>query len=415
MSSPGPDSKRRLLVAVTALALALPLAVVFGDTVAMAQQTDWPQYRLDPSHAGFNPAETTLDPSNVSQLQQKWTVTLGPGGTGLGMGLVTPATVVDGVVYQHSSWGYLFVLDAATGVELWNAPTGGYGSSQPVVVDGVVYVGTVYGVQAYPTSCSTPCQPLWTALPELTFNPPLTYKDGVLYAGGYDGRLYAIAAEDGHVIWSADVNVEYFDPVWGPPAVADGMVFQPADAGVIAYPTTCQGPGCRPLWIKKTDYAVENAPAVVDGVVYAVDDQGMLWALDEKNGRMRWNAMTSFSPKGPVVGDGEVFLGTGDGRIWAFSTACKAAKCDPVWKSLILQAPFEPVVANGVVYVGTLNGFYFYGTIFAFPTTCTRPCKPLWTQEVVGAIESAPVVVNGVVYTGTLLGKMYAFGLPEAK
>lgn len=412
MSTRGPDSTHRRLVVSTALVLGLVLAIAAGGTAVLAQQTDWPQYRLDPSHAGFNPAETTLGPTTVPGLQQRWTVTLGPGGNALGIGLVTPATVVDGVIYQHSAFGFLYALDSATGAELWNAPTGGYGSSQPAVANGVVYVGTVYGVRAYPTSCSTPCQPLWTALPELTFNPPITLKDGVLYAGGYDGRLYALDASTGNVIWSADVNVDFFDPVWGPPAVVDGVVYQPADIGVKAYPTTCQGPGCKPLWIRRTDFSVSNSPAVADGVVYAVDDQGMLMALDAKNGRPIWTAATSFSPKGPVVGDGTVFLATGDGRLWAFPTDCHGSHCDPLWRTIVGQALFEPVVANGVVYVGSLNFIYLKGTIYAFPTTCTKGCQPLFSQAVDGAIESAPVVVNGVVYAGTLTGQLYSFGLP---
>ncbi len=395
------------------IAAVLGWAVVTGSPIQAQSSADWTQYRYGPAHTGFTPVETTLSRSNVATLQPKWSVTLGPGGNAFGIGLDASATVVDGVIYQHSDYGYLYVLDAATGVELWHAFTGGYGSSQPAVADGTVYVGTINGVLAYPTTCSTPCAPLWTALAGLTVNPPLTLADGILYVGGYDGRLYALDATTGGIVWSADVNVSFYDPVWGPPAVANGLVFQPTDTGISAYPTTCRGPGCQPVWTRKTPYSVERSPAVADGVVYAVDDQGNLNAWDAGTGKPIWGAPTSYSPRGPVVAGNTVFVATGDGVLWAFPTDCRGNKCSPRWTSTPThQGFFEPVVANGVVYVGSINGYFLNGMLFAFPTECTGFCRPLFYQDVDGAIESAPVVVNGVVYAGTLTGKLYAFGLP---
>jgi outer membrane protein assembly factor BamB len=113
-----------------------------------------------------------------------------------------------------------------------------------------------------------------------------------------------------------------------------------------------------------------------------------------------------------VVGEGKVFVATGDGRLWAFPTDCHGDKCKPAWTANVRMALFEPTVANGVVYVGALNGYYLQGALFAFPTKCPGFCRPVLFQTVDGAIESAPIVADGVVYVGTLTGNLIAFGLP---
>ena len=79
------------MVAPSGLAGAGPLAPV-----------DWPQFRFDDNHTGFNPFETVLSRRNVANLDLVWQAELG--------GLVTfssPAVVGD-KVYLGSSDGVLW-------------------------------------------------------------------------------------------------------------------------------------------------------------------------------------------------------------------------------------------------------------------------------------------------------------------
>ncbi len=391
---------------------AVGLALLLGVTAAFAQETptNWPQHRFEPGHTGFNPNETVLNPGNVSNLVQLWKLTLGPGGTGLGGGLVASPSYVDGVLYQHSQDGNLYAINADTGEVMWSAPTVGYGSSQPAVVNGVVYVGTIDGVRAYPTSCTTPCQPTWVAEPGMTFNYAVTYSDGVVYATAYDGRIVAIDAASGTETWSAQVNVG--EPIFGAAAVADGLVFVPGGRGIYAFPLNCKGRRCQPKWTRKTDFSLEKSPVVANGIVYAASTQGTLYAWDDQKGTQRFSTFTNFGPQTPAIADGVLYLTTGDTTLWAFAADCKGQRCGPLWRTKVNQSPYEPVVANGVVYLGSLNQIYLNGTLFAYPAACSDFCLPLWSVAVRGAIESGPTVVNGRVYVGTLLGDLYAFALP---
>jgi outer membrane protein assembly factor BamB len=48
----------------------------------------------------------------------------------------------NGVVYGGNANGAAYGFDAATGAQVWSAPTGGAGgSTTPVVVNGMVYIG----------------------------------------------------------------------------------------------------------------------------------------------------------------------------------------------------------------------------------------------------------------------------------
>ena len=53
--------------------------------------------------------------------------------------------VVDGILYVGSVDHHLYALDAASGELLWRYQLGAVGISVPTVADGVVYVGTVEG------------------------------------------------------------------------------------------------------------------------------------------------------------------------------------------------------------------------------------------------------------------------------
>jgi PQQ-like domain len=86
----------------------------------------------------------------------------------------------------------------------------------------------------------------------------------------------------------------------------------------------------------------------------------------------------------PAVVDGVVYIGTVDGRLWAYpDTGCGSSFCtQPLWSSVGLgQIVDSPAVSNGIVYVGSQTSDDSNdGRLNAFSASgCGQPvCAPLW-------------------------------------
>lgn len=163
----------------------------------------------------------------------------------------------------------------------------------------------------------------------------------------------------------------------------------------------------------------------------------------------RWRAPTAniLSFSGPVVVDGVLYIGAGDGRVRAFvAEGCDPKQtCSPIWKSpsvgTIHSTPAvyrdtvfigseegglfaldaatgalswtgptgaafaSPVVQGGVVYIGDRDGL-----LFAYDADgCgALTCEPLWTGATPDALTT-PAVGRGMVFANSLDGNLYAF------
>jgi outer membrane protein assembly factor BamB len=107
-------------------------------------------------------------------------------------------------------------------------------------------------------------------------------SDGVVFAGSWDGREYAIRARDGHVLWKTDLGVT----------------------------TSEQCPFYRTA-------GITSAPVVTEDSAYLGGGDGYWYALDRTTGRVRWRIPTGDnSPAGghynwssPAVFEGHAFIG----------------------------------------------------------------------------------------------------------
>src|SRR5258708_22881799 len=139
LMSPSALSNGKRSVAVSlVLLLVIGLSFVIiphlpASAAQTAQTTDWRMFGFTPSHTHFNRYETTLSPANVSHLSKQWSTATLPGGVD-----GTPI-VVNGVVYVGTTEYGLFAFNAATGATLWQQPFSSITSS-PMLVNDVLYV-----------------------------------------------------------------------------------------------------------------------------------------------------------------------------------------------------------------------------------------------------------------------------------
>lgn len=121
------------------------------------ESSDWPMYGRSIAGGHYNPTEKALTPATVSRLKPKWIFETGGD-------VSSQPTVVDGVVYFGSWDGHQYAVDAKTGKQIWAYDCGSSSRS-----------GAAYG-------------------------------DGVLYFGDIAGRLYALDAKTGALKWKIKID-----------------------------------------------------------------------------------------------------------------------------------------------------------------------------------------------------------------
>jgi uncharacterized protein (TIGR03437 family) len=145
--------------------LVLSLVLLGGYPAA----ADWTMYLGNPAHSSYVPAETVLNPSSVSQLQQLWRVNVGAP-------VASAVTTSNGTLFFGAWDGYLYSVNGATGDILWR-----------------VFLGVA------PAPTETDCQPAIGVTAQ-----PVVEGD-VVYAGGGDSAVYALNRSTGAIIWRSQL------------------------------------------------------------------------------------------------------------------------------------------------------------------------------------------------------------------
>jgi eukaryotic-like serine/threonine-protein kinase len=340
------------------------------------------------------------------------------------MPIASSPAVAGGVLYFVSSAGSLAALDIATGKPKWVFPTEyerkfeaknlhGLPSpaqtmpdawdlytSSPAVVNGKVYFGSgdgnVYSVDAQNG------QMLWKFPTQDVVHASPAVVNNTVYIGSWDSKLYAIDAETGLEKWSFQAGL---DPIihnqvgfQSSPAVVDGVVYV----------------GCRDSHVyaldaatghKKWDYNtakswVNSTPAVRDGMVYAAtSDSSRVFALDVKNGRLRFNFdAKAYVFSSPALAGEMVYVGAHNGKLYALDA--KTGKL--AWEFQTESSKKDPMKLLNPD--GGLNQDAFAPTFGDFEDMYID----MYRFMSIGAILSSPVVDHGEVYFGSMDGNVYA-------
>lgn len=179
-------------------------------------------------------------------------------------------------------------------------------------------------------------------------------------------------------------------------------------------------PGLTLGWTGATGGIVDSSPVVDNGVVYVGSSDGKVYAFPVGCGTGGaactpiWVGPTGGPvSSSPVVIQGAVYVGSSDGKLYAFAIGCATGggTCSPMWTgSTAGPVNSSPSFDNGVIYVGSNDG-----KLYAFAAGCGTggaSCTPIWTGATGGSIESSPAVsAAGVVYVGSDDNKLYAFAV----
>src|SRR5258708_26554501 len=195
LMSPSALSNGKRSVAVSlVLLLVIGLSFVIiphlpASAAQTAQTTDWRMFGFTPSHTHFNRYETILSPANVSHLSKQWSTATLPGGVD------GAPIVVHGVVYVGTTEYGLFAFNAATGATLWQQPFSSITSS-PMLVNDVLYVNGG-GLSALTPSTG---KVIWSNLSVGGGASSPVVGNGILYIRTGSLRMFPLNAKTGRFL-----------------------------------------------------------------------------------------------------------------------------------------------------------------------------------------------------------------------
>jgi outer membrane protein assembly factor BamB len=274
------------------------------------------------------------------------------------------------------------------GGRIWSFPTTQYVQSGIAVADGVVYAGgndgSVYALDA------AHGHQVWVFPTGGAIQSGIAVAGGAVYAGSADHNVYAVRVSNGHRIWKTPVGGFMSSGI----AVTNGAVY----GGCIGLPAfALRASNGGKLWT----IGPGNAPqgVVVSGdVLYVGSTASGVAALHTSDGGTIWDSQT----EGPVasgiaLGPGAVYAGSFDKNVYGISTG----NGDKRWVFPAgNQVNSGIAVSGGVVCAGTDDG-----TVYGLSAAHGHK---LWQFRAGGRVDSGIVVANGVVYFGSWDNKVYA-------
>lgn len=230
------------------------------------------------------------------------------------------------VVAVQSVNGKLYALDAKTGEQLWfydNQPPvlTLRGTPSPIVTDTAIYAGFANGrMMAFNPNNGLILWEQRIASPKgrselermVDIHATPLLVDGVLYVGTYQGKISALSRGSGSPLWGVDGSTSQNL------ALASGKLFVAhADGKLVAYNAVTG----EQLWVNEQMLRRGlNGPQTFGDYVAVVDYKGYMHVLDQTNGQ--FVARTRVDRKGawaPMQTDGEtLYVFTNRGKLIAF-------------------------------------------------------------------------------------------------
>jgi outer membrane protein assembly factor BamB len=273
--------------------------------------------------------------------------------------------------------------------------------SSPLVVDGILYATTGNGVDEGHINIPSPQAPSFVALDVKTgsvvwesnlpgekifhgtwSNPTYGVIKGraqVIFPGG-DGWIYSLEPKTGKLLWKFNANPPGAKYILGPRGTANEVIATPVIYDDKVYFGVGQDPehgeGVGNFWV--IDATLEgdvtekakvwhrggsdfhrtiSTVAIQDGIVYASDLSGFLYAMDARTGELYWkHDMLAAVWGSPFAADGKVYLGDEDGDVEVLRTG----KSKEVLATLNMGVSVysTPVAKDGTLYVLARNRLF---------------------------------------------------------
>jgi len=236
------------------------------------------------------------------------------------------------------------------------------------------------------------------------YGDPVVAKDGTVYVGDYNGRVYVFRPGDFNASASdkpkaGALNLD--DPIIGGLALDESNNLLFVTAGKALYSINTRDLITR---IQNKDASVKvsklietggdlwSTPLFANGKVYVGSIDGNLYAIDPTSGNETWrfSAGKGIVSK-PELSSGTIYVGGFGGRLFAVDASTGSEKWAFKAESWVWS---RPVVANNRIYFGD-----FEGTLYAIDASGG---EQVWRNDLgKGPIRSAVAVTSSTVVVAT--------------
>ncbi len=327
-------------------------------------------------------------------------------GFGAGQAGLAGVALGDGNMFFGSISGKLIALDIANGGPLWQetfeplSSGGGFGCAAPAtavalygtpaVSEGLVYGGG-YNGKIYALNADTGAlrwvYPREGNILSIVGGPAVS--QGKVYFASTDGKVYALDAATGDFAWEFETG----DKIWSTPAI-DGNTLFIGSFDKKLYALNADEGGKK--WEFSTGRAIVAQPVIHQGTVYAASFDRHIYALDAASGQLLWqfpaNGGAETDPQkwfwtSLVVYDDTIYAPSMDGRVYVLN-----AQSGAMIATIDLGSPISssPVAAEGKVIVATEEG-----KLYSIDTTSNQSTE---LRTLAGKVSAPITISNGVVY-----------------
>jgi eukaryotic-like serine/threonine-protein kinase len=257
----------------------------------------------------------------------------------------------------------------------WKFHTGGKVYSSPAIAAGVVYVGSSDG-NLYAIDLASGTEKWRFAAHSRTTSSPAV-AGGLVYFSAFDGNLYAVNADDGQLKWK----------------------FQTAGERRYAGTHLHGSQPAAEMMPDPFDFYL-SSPVVWNGAVFFGSGDGSIYSVSAVTGKLIWSFKTGdVVHASPAIADGILFVGSWDSYFYALDVATgkekwrfKTGEDARIHNQVGIQSSAS--VVDGVVYFGCRDSNFY--------AVNAKTGQKEWSFSNNGSwVISSPAVTDGMVYFAT--------------
>ena len=258
----------------------------------------------------------------------------------------------------------------------------------------------------------------WVGSPEgrptdtIYANPFVTDINGtrMMFSGGSDGAMHALKIATGEPVWNWKVSQRGLNTA--ALVVGNDVIVTHSEENlgtsemgmVAAVPAASKGTltDKDARWIVRDVQAGYGSPVSDGERLYLVDNGGVLFTFDLKDGRQLWRKnLGTIQKSSPVLADGKLYVGTENGKLYILKP--RADGVDVLDEDVLPNGSdgkpqaivASPAVARGRVYLASMDALYAIGPK---GTPAARPASPPPAPA-----KAAPAAVAALLVTPTEL------------